>query len=137
MFIGIIGNHYRKGHLFQDRYKSETVENDAYLFAVLRYIHQNPVKAGLCKNIDEYKFSSYCAYIDKDSSLVDVDFILSMMDKEQFKNFNHGQNENKYLDIDESVFRINDHDAKIMLENVSKCKNSNEFQELGIEKRDQ
>ena len=30
----------RTGHLFQDRYKSEVVETDAYLFAVLRYIHQ-------------------------------------------------------------------------------------------------
>ena len=34
------------GHLFQDRFKSEPVENDAYFLTVLRYIHQNPVKAG-------------------------------------------------------------------------------------------
>jgi len=37
----------RKGHLFQDRYKSEAVEDDAYFLTVLRYIHQNPLKAGL------------------------------------------------------------------------------------------
>jgi len=37
----------RKGHLFQDRYKSQPVENDAYFLTVLRYIHQNPLKADL------------------------------------------------------------------------------------------
>ena len=36
-------------HLFQDRYKSEKVENDEYLMTVIRYIHQNPVKAGAVK----------------------------------------------------------------------------------------
>ena len=34
----------RVGHLFQDRYKSEVVETEKYLLAVLRYIHQNPLK---------------------------------------------------------------------------------------------
>ncbi|HHY25099.1 MAG TPA: transposase, partial [Clostridiaceae bacterium] len=37
----------RRGYLFQDRYKSEAVESDEYLLTVLRYIHQNPVKAGI------------------------------------------------------------------------------------------
>jgi len=36
----------RKGHLFQDRYKSEPVEDDVYFLTVLRYIHQNPSKDG-------------------------------------------------------------------------------------------
>ena len=49
----------RVGHLFQDRFKSEPVENDAYFMTVIRYIHQNPLKAGLCKDISAYKYSSY------------------------------------------------------------------------------
>jgi len=44
----------RKGHLFQDRYKSEPVEDDAYFLTVLRYIHQNPLKAGLSDDISSY-----------------------------------------------------------------------------------
>ena len=36
----------RSGHLFQDRFKSEPVQDDAYFLTVLRYIYQNPVKAG-------------------------------------------------------------------------------------------
>ena len=42
----------RSGHLFQDRFKSEPVEDDAYFLTVLRYIHQNPVKARICKKAD-------------------------------------------------------------------------------------
>ena len=41
---------YRRcGHLFQDRFISEAVETDPYLLTVIRYIHHNPVKAGICK----------------------------------------------------------------------------------------
>ena len=50
------------GHLFQDRYKSEAVENDEYLLTVLRYIHHNPIKAGLSKGLEEYRWSSYNEY---------------------------------------------------------------------------
>ena len=45
----------RCGHLFQDRFKSEAVETDEYLMAVLRYIHQNPLKAALVDDIEAYK----------------------------------------------------------------------------------
>lgn len=49
----------RVGHLFQDRFRSETVEDDQYLATVLRYIHRNPVKAGLCKDPSGFTWSSY------------------------------------------------------------------------------
>jgi REP element-mobilizing transposase RayT len=41
----------RSGHLFQDRYKSEVVENDKYFLTVLKYIHQNPIKAKIVDSI--------------------------------------------------------------------------------------
>ena len=46
------------GHLFQDRFKSENVEDDEYLVTVIRYIHQNPVNAGLTGKPSEWKWSS-------------------------------------------------------------------------------
>lgn len=49
----------RVGHLFQDRFRSETVEDDRYLATALRYIHRNPVKAGLCSNPAGFTWSSY------------------------------------------------------------------------------
>jgi REP element-mobilizing transposase RayT len=48
----------RAGHLFQDRFKSEAVQNDRYFLAVLGYILQNPVSAGLCENAGDYEWSS-------------------------------------------------------------------------------
>lgn len=49
------GKYNTNGHLFQDRFKSEKVESDQYLLTVIRYIHQNPVKAGIVKSVDEWK----------------------------------------------------------------------------------
>ena len=54
--------HDRVGHLFQDRFKSEPVDTDAYLLTAVRYIHQNPVAAGLSPTCD-YRWSSYRAYL--------------------------------------------------------------------------
>ncbi|RJR20840.1 MAG: transposase [Desulfobacteraceae bacterium] len=52
----------RCGHLFQDRFRSELVDNDEYLLGVSRYIHNNPVKAGIVKKPPEYRWSSYNIY---------------------------------------------------------------------------
>jgi len=50
--------HDRVGHLFQGRFKSLLVEKDRYLFALLRYIHANPVKARLVTRPQDYPWSS-------------------------------------------------------------------------------
>lgn len=52
----------RFGHLFQDRFKSEPVNDQGYFFTLLRYIHQNPMVAGLSKGIDDYEWSSWKEY---------------------------------------------------------------------------
>ena len=52
----------RVGHLFQDRFKSEPVRSDGQLHEVFRYINNNPVKAGMVKRMEEYKWSSYWRY---------------------------------------------------------------------------
>jgi len=62
----------RCGHLFQDRFKSENVETADDFIKVLRYIHQNPLKARLAKNLFECKWTSLKAYLSK-SGMVDID----------------------------------------------------------------
>ena len=54
--------HSRKGHLFQGRYKSIIVQNDAYLLQLSCYIHRNPLRAGLVKRLADYRWSSYLSY---------------------------------------------------------------------------
>jgi len=128
---------YRRiGPLFQDRYKSETIENDRYLLAVLRYIHQNPQKAGLCKELSDYKYSSYGDYIKCESRLLDLGFIYSLVDKESFVAFSKGNYETECLDVMDSGFRINDGDAMAIIRKVSKCSSSAEFQQLEVGRRD-
>ena len=45
--------HNRSGHLFQNRYKSVICEEDPYLLELIRYIHLNPLRAGLVKDLKE------------------------------------------------------------------------------------
>lgn len=65
--VGYVVWHNKKygriGHLFQNRYMSEPVETESYFLTVLRYIHQNPVKAGLVKKAEKYSWSSFQEYI--------------------------------------------------------------------------
>jgi putative transposase len=50
--------HERVGHLFQGRYKAFLVQKTSYLLALVQYIHQNPVKAGLVGAPESYRWSS-------------------------------------------------------------------------------
>jgi putative transposase len=72
----------RSGHLFQGRYKAILVERDRYLLELSRYIHLNPVRAGLVKKPEEYPHSSYGALIDNGKeNLVYRDLIWEMISK--------------------------------------------------------
>jgi len=124
----------RIGHLFQERFNSEPIEDDEYFLSVLRYIHQNPVKIGI--KVGDYKYSSYNDYVKMDNRLVDIDFALSMMDTEQFIRFNNKENDDECLSYDKKDFRISDVDAKVIIENVSKSKSVTEFQSLDKKQRD-
>ena len=98
----------RVGHLFQDRFKSEPVDSDDYFFTVLRYIHQNPTKAGLCKRVDDYAYSSYMEYFNE-SSFVDRDDVLNLMTMDEFIGINQQATETVCMDItDKPVVRVTD-----------------------------
>ncbi|MGM0877152.1 MAG: transposase [Bacillota bacterium] len=109
------------GHLFQDRFKSENVETDQYLLTVVRYIHQNTVKAGIVNRVDEWKWSSCHGYYGQSiylsQYLLDCDFILSMFSadittaKEKFKEFNERMNNDQCLDDNEKR-RLTDDEAR-------------------------
>lgn len=125
----------RCGHLFQDRYKSEPVDDDAYFLTVIRYIHQNPVKAGLCKRTEDYKYSSYNEYTNQ-SEIVDCDFCFGIIGIEEYKEFHKQSNDDVCLDIEENAFRMTDEEAKEIIRKISKCKTVTDFQSLPNDKRD-
>ncbi len=54
--------HKRHGHLFQNRYKSIICQEDAYFMELVRYIHLNPIRAGLVPGINELNQYPYCGH---------------------------------------------------------------------------
>ena len=61
----------RVGYVYRDRYLSEPITNRNYLLNCISYIHNNPVKAGIVKKCEEYKYSSYNDYINKTNYIND------------------------------------------------------------------
>lgn len=127
-YVGYYNWKYRTiGHLFQDRFKSESVENNKYLLTVVRYIHQNPVKAGMVSQADEWRWSSCCGYYGKSSypnSLLDFDYILRMFSThptisiERFKEFNERKNNDKCLDERVDKKRLSDEEARLEIKKL-------------------
>ncbi len=77
--------HHKTGHLFQGRYKSILVDEDAYLLELSRYIVLNPVKAHRVKQAEDWKWSSYQA-MTGDCSAPDWlsnEFLLSQFSKQR------------------------------------------------------
>ncbi len=69
----------RTGHVFQDRYKGLLVKDDKNLLSLLRYVHQNPVKANMCRKVTDYFWSSDSSYRKNlTGKLVDIDFVLNI-----------------------------------------------------------
>lgn len=95
----------RNGHVFQDRFRSEAVEDDTYLIGVLRYIHNNPVKAKIVSDMLRYKWSSANEYVDKNADLVSEQFLLEILDlfknKNDFIKFHYNSDDVVYIDIKE------------------------------------
>lgn len=126
----------RVGHLFQDRFKSEPVEDNAYFLTVLRYIHQNPIKAGIYKKIEQYPYSSYNEFFAQ-NHLIDTDFVFGIIPKEDFKDFNNAPSSENCLEIEEKpLIKVTDEQAQKIIQKISKCKNVAEFQKLSSNQKE-
>jgi len=139
-YVNYFNQKYQQvGHLFQGRYKSEPIESENYLLAVLSYIHNNPLNASIVKNLEEYTWSSYCLYTKKLSHqdfLINGESILSLFspDKERaidlFIQYHH-QNipeKSNIIELPEEDKRysqslINEREAKQYLQNYFKKHN--------------
>lgn len=123
----------RVGHLFQDRFKSEAIEDDAYYLTVLRYIHQNPLKAGIA-TVDDYEWSSYKEY-KNNPKIVETKFALELLDGiTEFIEFVHSANDDLCLEIKESQITT-DKRAKEILLGEYQMASFMEIQKLQAEER--
>jgi putative transposase len=112
--------YHTTGHLFQGRFRSETVETRGNLLTVIRYIHQNPLKANMVKRLDEWKWSSCREYYGSygvQRGLLDSGLILGMygtdpvLRREGFREFNEAVNHDVCLE-DEYRRRFTDDEAR-------------------------
>ena len=125
----------RSGGLLQDRFKSEPVENDKYFLTVLRYIHNNPVNAGITDNVDKYKYCSYHDYVDhRFNCITDVNFALGMLSQKQFINYHNKASNDNLMDIDKT-HRITDTNAIVLIKKISNISNLSEIYALSLNNR--
>ena len=95
----------RSGYVFQDRFHSFPINDESQLFACISYIHNNPVKAGYCKVLEDYEWSSYQEYLDvldkplaeeNNMMIADVRFLRGILDgKQHFIEINQTEDDYK------------------------------------------
>ncbi len=81
----------RVGYVFRDRYKHQVIKDQKQLIQCIKYIHQNPIKAGIVINPDDYIFSSYNFYkmklINSNKTFLNLNFEEILKSSESYGNF--------------------------------------------------
>lgn len=121
--------HELDGQLFRGRYKSVLVDSDSYLLEVMRYIHQNPLKAGITKNLVQFKWSSHTAYLSKTNKWqwITKDFLLYLLSEKK------SRQRNEYIDFI-SQEESTEIERFYSLKNLPTILGSEDFKELIKEK---
>ena len=83
----------RSGSLFENRYKGNAIDDESYFYEVVRYIHNNPIRAGITRNRRDYPYSSYSEYFEEIPEVVEKNFVLSMINIDEFDNFHNKEDE--------------------------------------------
>ncbi len=119
----------RVGHLFQDRFKSENVESDGYILSLARYIHQNPVKAGLTETPSKYRWSSYNEYLSESrSDILDSEFVIGLFssNKEKarslFIDYMNQDSDEAFMDLLEEEIEMDEDKAKELYQTMLRNK---------------
>jgi len=126
-------NKYKRvGHLFQDRYKSETIEDEPYLLSVIRYVHNNPEKAEITKK-EKYRWSSYSNYMDilnHHTEIPEIKEILEMFSSDieralkEFIHYSNKYEEKNFLEMREIVeSEINEENVNEYIKGYLKSRN--------------
>lgn len=95
----------RIGHLYQERFKSEPVQDKHYFLTLIRYIHNNPVKAGMVKSCADYQYSSYHEYMTK-PDIINPTICFNTIDKSYFPIFHNIDNDDVCMEMKDTVFRF-------------------------------
>ncbi len=143
----------RSGHLFQDRFYSTTIESNKAFLSTLIYIHNNPVKANMCRFASEYRWSSIGAYYGAKNQLVNTLFAYSIagsknsllhyfaketdspddsMFEKDHRETNHSFTDEKALDVFRSVTHLKSTSDVVMLKKVKRNEYVRALKEKGL-----
>lgn len=127
----------RCGHVFQDRFRSEPVENSGYLLSAVRYIHNNPEAAGICPR-DRYPWSSWQEYTGA-AVLIDPENVLAALGgREGFLAFGRADGSPAPGPADPpSRPRMPDHEARRIMQEVLCAESPTRLQSLKKAERDE
>ncbi|MDR1016171.1 MAG: transposase [Coriobacteriales bacterium] len=131
--------YHRRGHLFENRFKSEAVEDETYFLAVLRYIHLNPLVAGICAEPAAYPYSSYLSYLQNNGpDLVDQRFVKGLFaGQADFISFHEDIASAQKADcLDIRPAKLTDQEVVAEIRKLSSCASMSEFQKLAKADRD-
>jgi len=117
--------YHRSGALISNRYKSTPILVDKYFVPLIRYIHQNPIKAGLVVNLEAYQYSSYLEYL-QGGQLTDTKFALEIIGKENWGSFHRYFAEESFEVSDKTS--ISDEEIR---HKILKCTGGQEPHEIG------
>ena len=129
----------RDGHLFKERFRSEPVNDMAYFVTLLRYIHQNPVKAGIVEHVKDYEYSSWGEYIDPNSVLFPLCDTRTVLNRIPYYELTELVNEPLSDDVacidieDASKGRPSDDQVMMLIKEKTGVTNSSAFQQLPAE----
>ena len=125
----------RIGGIFQGRFNSVPINNDEHFISALRYIHQNPIKAGIVNNCSDYEFSSYNSYF-MSNTFVNTGFALEIIGVNEFARIHKELTNDSHLDItEESALRLSDTQAKRIIEELTLCASPEEFRRIPKDKQ--
>ena len=121
----------RTGHLFQDRFRSEAVEDRAYFLTVLRYIIRNPMNAGLEAKPGTYRWSSFRAYTGREDAVTDTQPAVSAAgSRDALVAFLLEANDDRAMDDSDFDRRLSDDEARKIMFTVTGCGSAADFQRL-------
>lgn len=146
-FVRLYNYRYERiGHLFQDRFLSEPVDDPQYFYQLIRYIHRNPVKAMEASTPEQYEFSSWREYLPAkhftgaDSTihsplirLCDTYKVIKRFGEQDIMEWVNMDVDDRCLDMNDIAWKVSDTTAWLILSELSGTGNVEEFKQLSAE----
>ena len=133
----------RIGHLFHERFKREPCNDMEYFVTLLRYIHQNPVKAGIAERVKDYEYSSWSEFDGTVEPVFQICDTRTVLNRIPFKDLEEWVNDPldddiQCLEIEKKVYsKPSDDQVWLMIKEQTGATSSTAFQQLADEiKRD-